>query len=55
VLTQWVQFALLMGTIITFLLRNERRISYVERDLKAEQKVSNVLDRRISVLERRRP
>ncbi len=53
-LTQWIQFLLLFGAVVTFLLRNERRISYLERDLKAEQRVSNVLDRRIAVLERKR-
>jgi len=42
-----------MLTIVTFLLRNEHRISCLERDLKAEQKVSNMLDRRVTRLEKR--
>lgn len=43
----------MLGTVVTFLLRNERRIAYIERDLKAEQKVSNMLDRRITYIERK--
>lgn len=52
-LTQWIQFLLLFGAVVTFLLRNEHRLSCLERDLKAEQKVSNMLDRRIVTLERK--
>lgn len=50
----WIQFAILLGAIIGFFLRNERRITTVERDLRAEQRVSNMLDRRIATLERHR-
>lgn len=50
---EWIQFGILMLTIVTFLLRNEHRISCLERDLKAEQKVSNMLDRRVTRLEKR--
>jgi hypothetical protein len=49
----WIQFGVLLTTLIAFLLRNEHRMTKLETEIRAEQKVSNMLERRIITLERK--
>jgi hypothetical protein len=50
----WVQFALLMLAIMALGIRNEHRMTVMEQRLDMEKAMRELLDRRVTNIERRR-
>jgi hypothetical protein len=49
----WIQFAMLMITLLAIAIRNEHRMTMLEGELKTEKAIQNLLWKRIEKLEDR--